>query len=245
MHLHHLPLPSLTPYTHALYLQSLLQTSHLNFLSRGHPAPPPPTLLTFQTPPTYTTGRRDLTSLSSSQIAHLTASGTASFHPSSRGGQTTFHGPGQLTAFLVCNLRTHGLTSRAYVAFLENSIIETLAQFGLQGYRTTNPGVWMNEREEKVASVGVALRRYVSTYGVGLNVSTELGWFERIVMCGLPEKRATSMEREGDMEVDLEGVGTVFADRVAAGLKGVEAVRNIEEVEIMGLEEEEGTATKE
>ncbi|KAI4282511.1 MAG: hypothetical protein L6R38_002855, partial [Xanthoria sp. 2 TBL-2021] len=133
--------------------------------------------------------------LTPSQITHLRAAGKAEFHESLRGGQTTFHGPGQLTAFLILNLKTHGFTSRSYVQFLETSVIAVLAHYGIVGMRTENPGVWtVRDEGRKIASVGVHLRRYVTGFGVGLNVGTELGWFERIVMCGLPGKRATSFE---------------------------------------------------
>ncbi|KAI4132527.1 MAG: hypothetical protein LQ338_000626 [Usnochroma carphineum] len=234
MHLRHLPLPGLTPYTHSIRIQSHLVSQHLSSLSSPSPAPPPPpTLLTFQTPPTYTTGRRDHSRLSPSQISHLRANGTAEYHPALRGGQTTFHGPGQLTAYLVLNLKTHGFTARNYVRFLEDSVIETCAVFGVRGFREEeHPGVWTGEGR-KLASVGVHLRRYVASHGVGVNVSTGLGWFERIVMCGLPGKRATSFEEEGVRGRGVEEVGKVLAEVVARGLNGCEGVEVVGEGEVM------------
>ncbi|KAI4264456.1 MAG: hypothetical protein L6R42_000448 [Xanthoria sp. 1 TBL-2021] len=243
-HLRHLHLPGLTPYTHPVKIQTHLLSLHLSSLSSSpkllHPAPsgppPPPTLLTFETPPTYTCGRREISRLTPSQITHLRANDKAEFHESLRGGQTTFHGPGQLTAFLILNLKTHGFTSRSYVQFLETSIIAVLEHYGIVGTRTENPGVWtVGDEGRKIASVGVHLRRYITGFGVGLNVGTELGWFERIVMCGLPGKRATSFEEEGVKGKSVEEVGSVFAGVLAEGLEGREGeVRRVTEEEVIG-----------
>ena len=95
-----------------------------------------------------------------------------------------------------------------------------------------NPGVW-TKGGEKIASVGVHLRRYISSYGVGINVGKEvLPWFERIVMCGLVGKRATSMESEiGEKGFGVEEVGRGLAGCVAGALAGVE-----ERVEVVGEE---------
>ena len=237
----HLHLPGLTPYNHPVSIQSRILSLHHHALSSHSTTPPtaslPPTLLTFQTPPTYTCGRREISRLIPSQITHLRALGRAEFHESLRGGQTTFHGPGQLTAFLVLNLKTHGFTSRSYVQFLENSTIATLAHYGITGIRTENPGVWTKGDEgRKIASVGVHLKRYITGYGIGLNVSTDLEWFDRIVMCGLPGKRATNFEEEGVEGKSVKEVGDVFAGLVAEGLQGCEkVVRRVTEEEVLGV----------
>ncbi|KAI4088033.1 MAG: hypothetical protein LQ344_006348 [Seirophora lacunosa] len=241
MHLRHLHLPGLTPYTYSLNIQSRLVTQHLLSLSlstpSSSPAPapsPPPTLLTFQTPPTYTTGRRDHSRLTRQQITHLLASGTAEYHPALRGGQTTYHGPGQLTAYLILHLKHHGFSARSYVRFLEEAVIGTCARFGVAGRRTADPGVWTEAGGRKVASVGVHLRRFVASHGVGVNVgSAPLEWFERIVMCGLEGKKATSLETEGVRGVTVEEVGGVLAGWMAEGLTGVEGVREVDEGEII------------
>lgn len=104
------------------------------------------------------------------------------------------------------------------------------------GTRTENPGVWtVGDEGRKIASVGVHLRRYITGFGVGLNVGTELGWFERIVMCGLPGKRATSFEEEGVKGKSVEEVGSVFAGVLAEGLEGCEGeVRRVTEEEVIG-----------
>lgn len=140
---------------------------------------------------------------------------------------------------------------------LEEAVIKTLAFYGLVGVRSAEyPGVWVagsgassgvglvgeggeKGKEKKIASVGVRLRRHVSSYGIALNVATDLGWFERIVACGLPGDRVTSMERLGvRVGGGLEEVVGVFEGVVAGLLGGVEGVRRVEEGEVLALAEE-------
>ena len=218
-YLRHLHLPGLTPYIHASCLQSHLVRIHLDhkaFLKLGNPTTPPdPALITFQTPPTYTCGRREVGTLTPSQIAHLQNGGKAEFHEALRGGQTTFHGPGQLTAYVILSLDAHGLKARDHVKLLEDSVIDTCASAGIKGFRTENPGVWVSE-DKKIASVGVHLRRNVSSHGIGLNVFIDVNWFDRIVACGLPEKRATSLEKAGvKMDIEDEEEREKYMEKVA------------------------------
>lgn len=241
MHLQHLHLPGLTPYLRASAIQSHLVTAHLTHKTlsptlRAHTSTPPPLLLTFQTPPTYTCGRREIGTLTPEQLSYLRASGRAEFHEALRGGQTTFHGPGQLTAYLILDLLAHKLTPRTHIRVLEDSVIDACAAYGIKGFTTENPGVWVTE-EEKIASVGVHLRRNVASHGIGLNISTDLAWFDRIVACGLVGKRATSFERIGvkpDDEVDE--VGRVLAGIVARHLEDVEGTEAVDLQDVVGRE---------
>ncbi len=241
--LRHLHLPGLTTYLHASALQSRFVRTHLDHkaLRKFSEATesPSPTLITFQTPPTYTCGRREVGALTPAQIVHLENGGKAEFHEALRGGQTTFHGSGQLTAYLILSLDAHGLKPRDHVRLLEDSVIDTCSSFGLKGLRTENPGVWVTE-DKKIASVGVHLRRSVSSHGIGLNIYVDLNWFDRIVACGLPEKRATSFENEGvDMSIEddeereryMGKVASVFASSVQHHLPNVHEVKRITEEE--------------
>ena len=117
---------------------------------------------------------------------------------------------------------------------LETSVIDTCAQYGLASFTTENPGVWTSE-DDKIASVGVHLRRNVTSHGVGLNVSTDLKWFDRIVACGLVGKKATSLEEKGTraFSSSLSEVAKVFAMCVRSRLKGVKEVKEISEKELM------------
>lgn len=206
MRLRHLYLPGLTPYLRVSAIQDHLVRLQLDHkASRLTVLAPGPVLLTFQTPPTYTCGRREIGTLSIEQKAHLRADGNAQFYEALRGGQTTFHGPGQVTAYLILSLQEHNLNTRTYVRLLEDSVIGTCAEYWLEAHTTENPGVWIGSRpdERKLASVGVHLRRHIASHGVGLNVTVKLWWFDRIVACGLPERKATSIMKEyQDMELD-------------------------------------------
>ena len=199
MKLRHLHLPGLTPYKRASAIQEHLVRLHLNHkASKSTTQAPGPVLITFQTPPTYTCGRREIGALSREQKAHLRADGKAEFLEALRGGQTTFHGPGQVTAYLILSLQQHNLNARTHVRLLEDSVIGTCEGFWLEAHTTENPGVWIGSspNERKLASVGVHLRRHIASHGIGLNVTVKLWWFDRIVACGLPEKKATSIQKE-------------------------------------------------
>lgn len=231
MLLRHLHLPGLTRYTHASNLQNTL-VSHL----LTHKAKPTevaanaPTVLTAQFHPVYTCGRREVGSVTPSQRQHLTATG-AEFHEALRGGQTTFHGPGQLVAYPIIDLKRHGLSARCYVHLLESVVMKTCSRYGVETRRTENPGVWYDE-DRKICAVGVHLRRNVSSHGIGLNVTTDLGWLDRIVACGMEDKRATSLEAVGVQGKGVEEVGRVFVETLADELKGVEGIEMMSESDV-------------
>ncbi len=117
----------------------------------------------------------------------------ASLIESDRGGDITFHGPGQLVGYPIINLKRQHLGPRDYVCRLEDVMIQALAKFGLNGESIRGrPGVWLNG--EKVGAIGVRVRAGVSTHGFALNVATDLSWFEAITACGLKDASVTSME---------------------------------------------------
>lgn len=192
--------------------------------------PPPATLLTFQFEPTYTLGRRDRGSLSPSRIADLSDGGRAHVEQTFRGGQTTFHGPGQLVAYPIIDLRAFrasgadGLPVRCFVELLERAVITTLrTAFGLTGAHTTeHTGVWM-DAQNKVCAMGIHVRRHVTSHGIGLNVSTDTAWFDRIVACGLPDKKTTTvaaeLQKRGMVaELGMEYAASAFAKELATAL---------------------------
>jgi lipoate-protein ligase B len=224
--LRHIHLPGITPFATASAIQDVLVRQFLDHKaltsSQYPPSPPPPaptpTILTFSPNPVYTTGRRERGTLSTAQIDVLKATlpsletppynaevtkQNAEVHETLRGGQTTFHGPGQLVIYPILDLKAiktklwpKGLTAKCYVNLLEEATIRTIGgPHGIKGIRTDNPGVWIDE-QTKIAALGVHLRRNIASYGVGLNVKTDLRWFDRIVACGLEGKRTTSMAHE-------------------------------------------------
>lgn len=199
MKLRHLHLPGLISYLRTSAIQEHLVRLQLDRKAAEPPLPAlDPVLLTFQTTPTYTTGRRETQLTSPKQIAYLQANGKAEHQPALRGGATTFHGPGQVTAYLVLDLKAHGLGVESYVRLLEDSAMGTCAHYGLETFTTRNPGLWIGPRprERKLVSLGVHVRRYITSHGLGVNVNVDLWWFDRIVMCGLKGMRATNIEQE-------------------------------------------------
>ena len=130
-----------------------------------------------------------------------------------RGGDVTFHGPGQLVAYPIVELRDP-LDLRRYVRALESAVIGTAAAFGVAADRVDGrPGVWVDGRR-KLAAVGVRVKRGVTTHGLALNVSTDLAWFGEMIPCGIPDCEVTSLERETGAPVEM----ALVADNMAAQL---------------------------
>lgn len=232
MLLRHLHLPGLSSYTHASKLQQSLVSSLLAHKASPSTTPaPPPTIITAQFNPVYTCGRRELGSVTPEQQDFLRADGRAEFHEALRGGQTTFHGPGQLTAYPILDLKRHGLSPRCWVHLLEDTVMKTCKHYNIDTRRTENPGVWVDE-DRKICAVGVHLRRNVSSHGIGLNVNTDLWWFNRIVACGLEDKRVTSFGHMGVTAQEVEEVGQTFVKTLAEGLDGVHGIKTANEQDL-------------
>ena len=131
-----------------------------------------------------------------------------SFFPTDRGGDVTYHGPGQLVGYPILDLREWKRDVGAYVRALEESIILTLADYGIEAGRIPKlTGVWVGER--KIAAIGVHLSRWVTSHGFALNVATDLSYFQYIVPCGLT-KPVTSMAALG-VRASLEEVAARYA----------------------------------
>ena len=121
---------------------------------------------------------------------------------SGRGGQFTYHGPGQRVAYVMLDLTTRRRDARAFVGALEAWLVQALANLGVTaGTRAGRVGVWIGtpqlEMEAKIAAIGVKLRRWVSFHGVSLNVSPDLAHFDGIIPCGIADLGVTSLERLG------------------------------------------------
>ena len=280
MRLAHLHLPGLTRYIHASLLQEALIQRH--FVYKDHlrsaaasspPLPQPdPAIITFTCHPTYTVGRRYLSPptssttlseskqtyyISPSQESFLRGNNLAAFHSTPRGGDITFHGPGQLTSYPLLDLRRHHITPRNYISLLENTVMRTCARFSVPGTTTTeNPGVWIRGGERKICAVGVQVRRGITGHGIALNVRDDegdrgseydtlgledgkeggmLSWgFGRIVACGLEGKGVTWLTREGaDKNLQVADVAGVFVEEFAKGLSGIDEIYSTTEEEIL------------
>lgn len=224
--IHHIHLPGIVPYQRAATLQDYLVKKHLTAKQPANRAlpPPPPYLITAEFAPVYTCGRREVGHVSQSQQDYLRWGGRAAFVEAQRGGQTTFHGPGQLIVYPILDLQRHALTPKCYVNMLEEVTIATLAHYHIKGTRTENTGVWTSA-DHKIASIGVHMRRNVTSHGVGINFYTDLGFFDRIVACGLEGKRTVSVEKFGIRTEDgvgagVEGPGTIWMWEFGKRLRG-------------------------
>lgn len=134
-----------------------------------------------------------------------------------RGGGVTFHGPGQLVGYPIVHLRPSRDVHR-YIRLLERSLIETCAGFGVDaGVRQGETGVWVGD--EKIASIGIGVRRGIALHGVALNVSTDLSYFDRIVPCRTVGMRMTSLLRQCGAAPPLESVAVRFGRCFAACLE--------------------------
>jgi lipoyl(octanoyl) transferase len=161
-------------------------------------------------PPLYTAGV-------SARPADLLAPDRFPVFESARGGQYTYHGPGQRVAYVLLDLRRRGRDTRAFVTALESWLIRSIAVFGLAGVtRPDRVGVWLEgmaapTREAKIAAIGVKLRRWVSFHGVSLNVSPDLSHFDGIVPCGITGHGVTSLSALG-VRATLDAVDRVLRD---------------------------------
>jgi lipoate-protein ligase B len=168
-------------------------------------------LVLVEHPPVVTIGRRgSLRDLNVSGDS-LRRRGVALFDVD-RGGMTTFHGPGQLVAYPIVMLRNRDL--HEYVQTLLKAAADLLERYGLNPeFREGEPGIWVNSA--KIASIGIAVRKWVSYHGIAVNVNTDLQTFEMIVPCGQPEERITSMAMELRRPVKMHEVKERFIESFA------------------------------
>jgi lipoyl(octanoyl) transferase len=145
-------------------------------------------------PPLYTAG-------TSARAEDLIDAGRLPVYRTGRGGQYTYHGPGQRIAYVMLELRRRCADLRAYVHRLEQWMIATLAAFGLKGERRSGRvGIWIAEgggRESKIAAIGVRVRNWVTFHGIALNVDPDLAHYRGIVPCGIREHGVTSLAAQG------------------------------------------------
>lgn len=130
-----------------------------------------------------------------------------SYVDTNRGGDITFHGPGQLVAYPVFDLENHFTDISKYMRTLEEAVIRTIASFGIKGHRIPGlTGVWVGEPARKICALGVKSSRWVTMHGLALNVNTDISYFDLIIPCGINDKEVTSMQRELGREVSMNEV---------------------------------------
>ena len=134
----------------------------------------------------------------------------ASFYKINRGGDITYHGPGQIVGYPILDLENFFTDIHKYLRFLEEAIILTIAEYGLKGSRSSGEtGVWLDVGTpfaRKICALGIRSSRWVTMHGFALNVNVNLGYFDHIIPCGIKGKSVTSMEAELNRKIDLEEV---------------------------------------
>jgi lipoyl(octanoyl) transferase len=166
------------------------------------------TLLLVEHPPVFTLGR-------GAEEQNLLSPREVPVHRVSRGGEVTFHGPGQLVGYPLIDLTNHGRDVHLYLRGLEAVLIEVLATAGIAARREKGKtGVWVDDK--KIASIGVGVRRWMTYHGFALNVTTDLSYFADIVPCGLVGVRMTSMAELLPVTVDVAALKPLVAATFAS-----------------------------
>ncbi len=167
------------------------------------------TILLVEHPPVYTLGKSGHTENLLVSREALEAMGARFFHID-RGGDITFHGPGQLVCYPILDLERIGIGLREYIDALEEAVIRTVARYGIAAGRIAGAsGVWIDpegRRPRKICAIGVRSSRYITMHGFALNVGTDLEWFTRINPCGFTDRGATSIASETGSQPPMQEV---------------------------------------
>ena len=152
--------------------------------------------------PVYTLGKN----ANENNILPIARTCGVSFHNISRGGDVTFHGPGQLVVYPILDLQDFNMGVRAYVTALENIGIDICASYGIETKASDEEGVWVDygtPKARKIMAIGIKVSRYITMHGIAFNVNTDLNYFSFIIPCGIPNKGVTSLQRELGREIDM------------------------------------------
>ncbi|MXW63875.1 MAG: lipoyl(octanoyl) transferase LipB [Bacteroidetes bacterium SB0662_bin_6] len=202
-------------YRPAWALQQRIQHRLITAKRRTPPEALPHVFLFVEHPPVYTIGksgnRRNL--LVSEELLRRRG---AEFVEIDRGGDITYHGPGQIVGYPILDLDRFVADIHKYLRLIEQTIIDTCASYGVQGGRIAGrTGVWIdadatagpgNEIARKICAMGIRCSRWVTMHGFALNVSTDLNWFSHIVPCGISDGNVTSLEKETEHALDPKNV---------------------------------------
>lgn len=191
------------PYEEAHKLQHLLMKEKKNGNEEDY-------LLTLEHPHTYTIGVSGSEENLLVNSDYLKANGIAVQHIG-RGGDITYHGPGQLVAYPILDLDHFVKDLHRYLRDLEEVLLLTVKQFGVSAGREKGlTGIWVDD--EKLASIGIRMSKWITIHGTALNVSTDLRLFDNIIPCGIKDKRVTSMSKILGYTIDIEDVTPVYVN---------------------------------
>ena len=175
-------------------------------------------LLLVEHPPVYTLGKSGKRDNLLVGEEFLRSKG-AEYYRIDRGGDITFHGPGQIVGYPILDLARVGIGLRTYIEGLEEAVIETVGRYGIRGGRIAGAsGVWIGGDEgvpRKICAIGVRASRFITMHGFALNVSTDLEWFRYINPCGFADRGVTSIERETGRTIPIEEVKRLIVNELS------------------------------
>ena len=175
-------------------------------------------LLLVEHPPVYTLGKSGKSENLLVTEQYLASLGATFFHID-RGGDITFHGPGQLVGYPILDLEAIGIGLRDYIDTLEEAAIRTVRHYGIEAHRSQGAsGVWLDAgttRMRKICAIGVRSSRFVTMHGFGLNVNTDLSWFEKINPCGFVNRGVTSIQKETGRPIPMEEVKDLMTNHLS------------------------------
>jgi lipoyl(octanoyl) transferase len=149
----------------------------------------------------------------------------AAFFQTDRGGDITYHGPGQIVGYPIFDLENFGIGLRRYIFLMEEAIIKAIAEYGLTGMRDEKAtGVWLDAgtaRARKICAIGVKSSRFVTMHGFALNVNTDLTYFQHINPCGFTDRGVTSIEKELGEKQDFEKAKQIVLSKLVEEYEGV------------------------
>lgn len=227
-HLQHIHFKNLTKYQDASSVQNCIVAEHLNFKIKQKNSRAIhhllPTILTFEMESVYTGGKREKNIKKATPLPMGGITTTANGIPyvqTDRGGQVTYHGPGQLVAYFIWDLRLwKNLTSRCFVNFIEQCSKQTIENVGIPNTCTTeNTGVWVkSDKLKKISSIGLNLKRNVTSHGLSININPKLEYLNDrdFVMCGLEGFQQTSIVNENrNFDMCVENLADTLCEVVS------------------------------
>lgn len=197
------------PYMEVLALQEGLFDKTIAAKLAGEPTQN--NLILCEHPPVFTLGK----SGKRENILVADQDMQAEFYQVSRGGDVTFHGPGQLVVYPIFNLESLGISVNQYINLLEEVIIQSLKHYALSGERIEGAaGIWLKAQnglpDRKICAIGAKVSRMVTMHGLAININTALSYFNKIMACGIENKGVTSLQKELGKEISMDGYKQVF-----------------------------------
>ncbi|KAI9296223.1 lipoyltransferase [Neoconidiobolus thromboides FSU 785] len=177
-------------------------------------------LLLLEHPPTFTEGKRQKNN--DIDVENKVKSLGADYYLTSRGGQTTYHGPGQLVGYPIFYLKDYKLSTRCYVKKIETLLCNICSELSLKPELNEHTGVWLGKN--KVAAIGILIRQYITNHGFALNINNDLNWYNNIIPCGILDKDrgVTNLEIELNRKIIVEDILPLILKHVSLSFTGVE-----------------------